>query len=76
MSTPAGTATTYAARDHARVRAGASADAMPYLPPSTYPEPAPDVPVTHLRRARTAAGDAYTDAAACRALTSAAGGAA
>jgi urea carboxylase-associated protein 2 len=58
---PAGTATTYAARAHARAQAGAVADAMPYLPPTTYPGRPDDVPAADLRWAQTVAGGGYTD---------------
>jgi urea carboxylase-associated protein 2 len=64
MSTPAapaGTATTYAARDHARAQSGARADAMPHLPPSAYPAAPPGVPVADLLWAQTVAGGGYAN---------------
>ena len=57
---PADTATTYAARAHARSQAGARAEAMPYLPAAGYPAPPPDVAPEALLWAQTVAGGGYT----------------
>lgn len=54
------TATTYGARDHARAQAGTAAEAMPYLPPSSYPAIPDDVAVERLVWAQTVAGGGYT----------------
>lgn len=56
----ADTATTYAARDHARSMAGTVAEAMPYLPPSAYPGVPADVAASRLVWAETVAGGGYT----------------
>ena len=55
-----GTATTHAARDHARAQAGVRAEAMPVLPASDWPTPPADVAASDLVWAETVAGGNYS----------------
>lgn len=54
------TATTAGAREHARAQAGATAEAMPVLPASTFPEPPEGIAAERLTWAETVAGGGYT----------------
>ena len=62
MATPdtGSTATTGAARAHARAQEGTRAEAMPYRPASTWPSPPPGVPAEDLTWAETVAAGGYT----------------
>ncbi|WP_326594780.1 urea amidolyase associated protein UAAP1 [Streptomyces sp. NBC_01803] len=57
-ASPAGsaTATTYAARDHARTQAGTRVTAMPTVPATDWPTPPPGVPTADVRWAETIGG--------------------
>ncbi len=57
---PAGTATTIAARAHARAQAGAAAEAMPTVPAADWPSPPAGVGSERLVWAETVAGGGYT----------------
>ena len=54
-----GTATTSGAREHARAQEGSFAEAQPYLPASTMPEPPAGVDPAKLRWAERVAGGNY-----------------
>ncbi|MCI2419825.1 urea carboxylase-associated family protein [Saccharopolyspora sp. K220] len=54
------TATTYGARDHARAQEGATAEAMPVLPASRWPDPPEGVAPESMVWAETVAGGGYT----------------
>lgn len=56
----ASTATTSAARDHARSQAGAITDSMPVLPASAWPTPPAGVDAARLTWAETVPGGRYT----------------
>lgn len=55
-----GTATTHAARDHARAMHGTRVDTMPTVPPSTTPDLPPGVDAADMRWEETVAGGGYT----------------
>src|SRR3546814_20867452 len=55
-----GTATTHAARDHARAMHGTRVDTMPTVPPSTTPDVPPGVAAPDMRWEETVAGGGYT----------------
>src|SRR3546814_3734387 len=55
-----GTATTHAARDHARAMHGNRVDTMPTVPPSTTPDLPPGVAAPDMRWEETVAGGGYT----------------
>ncbi len=55
-----GTATTHAARDHARAMHGTRVDTMPTVPPSTTPDLPLGVPAGDMRWEETVAGGGYT----------------
>lgn len=57
------TATTHAARAHARAQAGAVAEAMPTLPASAWPQPPAGVDPEQMTWAETVAGGGYTSKA-------------
>lgn len=59
-SQASGTATTSGAREHARAQEGTAADAQPFLPASSYPEPPRGVSRQQLRWAEVVAGGSYT----------------
>ncbi len=64
MGTPSApspmTASTYGAREHARAQEGTTAEAMPVLPASDWPEPPPGVGADDVVWAETVAGGNYT----------------
>ncbi|MEA2292742.1 MAG: uncharacterized protein QOE86_381 [Solirubrobacteraceae bacterium] len=65
-----GTATTHAARDHARAQGAGRADAMPVLPASDWPGPLPaGVSPSALTWAETVAGGGYTSMVLARGMT-------
>jgi len=64
-----GTDTTHGARAHARAQAGASADAMPTLPASAWPEPPDGVDPADLTWAETVAGGGYASKVLARGTT-------
>jgi uncharacterized protein YcgI (DUF1989 family) len=63
------TDTTYAAREHARAQAGRTAEAMPVLPASAWPDPPAGVAPNDLVWAETVAGAGYTSKALARGTT-------
>lgn len=63
------TATTHAARDHARSQAGAVAEAMATLPASDWPDPPAGVDPLTLTWAETVAGGGYTSKVLARGTT-------
>lgn len=67
--TAPGTASTAAAREHARAQAGSRAEAMPVLPPSAWPSPPRGVAPGDLVLAETVAGGGYTSAVLARGTT-------
>jgi urea carboxylase-associated protein 2 len=64
-----GTASTYGARDHARAQAGQLAEAMPYRPPGTWPDPPAGVDAEQLVWAETVGGGGYTSKVLARGTT-------
>ncbi|MEU3607659.1 urea amidolyase associated protein UAAP1 [Streptomyces sp. NPDC035033] len=64
MGTPSApsptTASTYGAREHARAQEGTTADAMPVVPASDWPEPPPGVAADDVVWAETVAAGNYT----------------
>jgi uncharacterized protein YcgI (DUF1989 family) len=63
------TDTTYAAREHARAQAGRSADAMPVLPASAWPDPPAGVAAEDLVWAETVADGGYASKVLARGTT-------
>jgi uncharacterized protein YcgI (DUF1989 family) len=63
------TDTTYGAREHARAQAGRTAEAVPVLPASAWPDPPPGIARHDLVWAETVAGSGYTSKALARGTT-------
>jgi hypothetical protein len=63
------TATTHAAREHARAQGGQVADAMPVLPARAWPDPPAGVDPVDLTWAETVAGGGYTSKVVSRGTT-------
>lgn len=58
--TDSSTATTYAARDHARAQAGTSVETMPTVPAADWPTPPSGIESERLRWAEVIAGGGYS----------------
>jgi urea carboxylase-associated protein 2 len=67
--TETGTDTTRAAREHARAQAGTAAEAMPTVPPSSWPDPPAGVDPAALTWAETVAGGGYSSKVLTRGTT-------
>ncbi|MEM9033736.1 MAG: urea amidolyase associated protein UAAP1 [Actinomycetota bacterium] len=65
-TTPTDTATTHAARDHARAMSGTTVDTMPTMPPSAVPDPPVGVDPADVLWEETVAGGGYTQLAVAR----------
>ena len=63
------TSTTAGAREHARAQGGRTAEAMPTVPASAWPDPPPGVDPARLTWAETVAGGGYTSKVISRGTT-------